>query len=783
MPDDATIIEGDAGFLGMASRLNPVQLQPGMCQLVENMRLDRGVAQTRKGALRVASGIAPDGRELTLPFALASDVAISTITFAGTTATVTTAAVHGYTSTPTVNIRGATGIDSSLYNGDFVIAVTSTTQFTYTMTGTPTANATGILIANKGPFLLGSYSGGVLASGIYSSPRFDFSNEYIVLVSESAAYLWREGASLVTLTYPGTDNGIFGDDITVLQAFDKLYIHRDRPTLQTRRPTSLTQTGPTATVTLTAHGFETNDVVRISNSTAAAHNADHVITKVNANSFTFTAVLAASNTVTITIAAPGVVTWNAHNLNNGQAIQLTTTGTLPTGLTAGTTYYIVAGTANTFQLAATVGGSPITTSGSQSGTHTAYAIPAPVPTGGNYVAPADPIFARRVLPTLVWDGNPSALTLTRVAQGVHPTGVSFSRMPAGPIAAYYNNQTIIVRGRDEILISDVLDAETYDPLQKSFRANVGSNDQLVAIHPYADGQALIFGKKSIYLATIVIDADGVSIDPTGSRLQLLTNEIGCVSRYSIATAGVFVFFLSESGVYRLDNQFDLKLRGNTQPLSDPISDLLESINQSAAYTSVGLFFNNRYYLAIPTGTSNEPDTIYAYNMLNQQWEYRDTFGFRIGNLLVSDYSGKRRLFATNRNGGLFLLDENEDGLDSTQDTNGTDYQGGRLITRRYSWGSLNAKRLLRVKSSLVLPDSAALAIDAVTTDFDRDFQIATLTNASGSTEDYTLKAPLRTKATYLDIRYRTTAGRPILRNITAESTRSNLEPTETRTLN
>ena len=38
MPDDATVAEGDAGFLGMASRLNPVQLPPGMCQLVENMR-------------------------------------------------------------------------------------------------------------------------------------------------------------------------------------------------------------------------------------------------------------------------------------------------------------------------------------------------------------------------------------------------------------------------------------------------------------------------------------------------------------------------------------------------------------------------------------------------------------------------------------------------------------------------------------------------------------------------------------------------------------------------
>ena len=779
MPDDATIIEGDPGFTGMASRLNPVQLPPGLCQLVENMRLDRGVAQTRKGALRVAANIATDGRELTVPFDLASDVSISGIARSGTTATVTTSSPHGYSSGNTINIRGAAGFDAALYNGDFVISNAIGSTFNYTMTGTPTGNATGTIFANRGPIVQGSYSGGVLASGIYSSPRFDFANEYIVICSQSAVYLWREGAPLTTLNYPASETSQFGDDITVLQAFDKLYLHRDRPTFLARRPTSLTQSGPTATVTLPAHGFENNDIVRISNSSAVAHNADHAITKVDENTFRFTAVLGKSSTVTITIATPGVISWTGHGLSNGQAIQLLTNGTLPTGLTAGTTYYIVSAATDTFQLATTVGGSPVTTSGSQSGTHTAYAVPATA----NFATLAEPVFARRVLPTLVWDGNPSVLAFTRVSQGAHPTGPSFSRMPAGPIASYYNNQTIIVRGRDEVLISDVLDAETYDPLLKSFRANVGSNDELVAIHPYADGQALIFGKKSIYLATIAIAADGISVDPTASSLQLLTNEIGCVSRHTIATAGVFVFFLSDSGVYRLDNQFDLKLRGNTQPLSDPIADLLETINQPYAHTSVGLFYNNRYYLAIPTGTNEEPDTIYSYNMLNQQWEYRDTYGFKIGNLLVSDYSNRRRLFASNRNGGLFLLEESEDGRDSTQSTAETDYQGGRLLTRRISWGSLNAKRILRVKSSLVLPSAAAVEINAITTDYDRTFQIASLSNTTDSQEDYTLKAPLRTKATYLDIEYRTTAGRPIIRNITAEATRSNFDPTETRTLN
>jgi hypothetical protein len=783
MPDDQTIVEGDAGFLGMASRLNPLQLQPGMCQFVENMRLDRGVAQTRKGAKLLTSGIAAGDTPLTVPFALANDVVISSITFSGTTATVTTSAAHGYSSTNKVNIRGAS---EALYNGDFIITVTNSTTFTYTMLNTPAANATGALRANKGPIVSSTYTGGIFASGVYSSPRYDNASELVVLVTSSSAYLWKEPPAgiIATIGFPNTDTTEPDDEITVLQAFDKLYLHRHRPSLTYKRPTSVTQTGGTTTVTLNAHGYSTNDVVRITGSSAAAHNADHTITSTDPNTFTFASTLDATSTVTITSANPGVVTWNNHNLSNGQAIQFTTTGALPTALVAGTRYYVVAAAANTFQVASTIGGTAInTTSGTQSGVHTAWAVP----DVSNFVT-GNTLLAQRVLPTLVWDGNPSSLTFTRVATGQHPAGVSFSRMPAGSVAAYINNQTLLARGRDEILVSDVLDAETYDPLLKSFRANQGSNDHIVAIHPYAEGQALIFGRKSIYLATAVMDVDGVSLDPVASRLQLLTNEIGCLAPKSIATAGVFVFFLSDSGVYRLDNQFDLKLRGNTQPLSDPIADLLLQIDPAHAHKSSAIYFNNRYYLSLTRSASATPagqgiHILLSYNMLNQQWEYLDTFGFEIQNLLVTDYGTQRRLFIVNRPGGIFLLDEYESGADDTQSGISTNYQGSTLLTRRYGWGSLNAKRLTRSKASLVLPSGAACTLDAVTTDFDSDFQIASLTNSTGQQEDYTLKAPLRRKATALDLRFRTTAGRPILRQISAEAVISNFDPTETRTLN
>jgi hypothetical protein len=79
-----------------------------------------------------------------------------------------------------------------------------------------------------------------------------------------------------------------------------------------------------------------------------------------------------SSTVTITIAAPGVVTWTAHGLSVNDTIRFTTTGALPTGLAINTTYYVKEVlSANTFTVSTSAGGAAVTTSGTQSGTQTA----------------------------------------------------------------------------------------------------------------------------------------------------------------------------------------------------------------------------------------------------------------------------------------------------------------------------------------------------------------------------------------------------------------------------
>lgn len=97
---------------------------------------------------------------------------------------------------------------------------------------------------------------------------------------------------------------------------------------------------------------------------------------------------ASTATITVTIATPAVVTWSSHPFSGAEissgnwtcAINFTNSGgALPTGIVAGTNYFIVGSTlsGDTFQISDTVahalaGTNIVATSGSQSGTQTGW---------------------------------------------------------------------------------------------------------------------------------------------------------------------------------------------------------------------------------------------------------------------------------------------------------------------------------------------------------------------------------------------------------------------------
>jgi hypothetical protein len=698
--------DGDNGFIGFASRLNPLTLPAGMLQDSVNMRLDRGVAQTRKGSKRLTDTIGTTGAPLTLDFTLGTDRTVTSITRAEplfpNRATVT-ATAHGFTTGDQVNIRGAAETD---YNGDFIVTVTDANTFTYTVSGSPATPATGTIIANNGPEVRDSYEGGLYAAGVFASQNYDNANEFIVLAGSDSATLYRQGQSPVVKNYPNTpQERIEGTDtVSVLQAFDRLYILREASRTATgyeeklTTASGITVSSTTATVNVTAHGYPAGARVRIEGSTTPAFDGhEYDIVSSSTNSFTIT---------------------------------------------------VPSGTA----------------------THAAATIK-----------------VRRTKPPIYWDGGSG--NFVRATAGVPAAGVTYTTMPSTGWAAYHNNRLWFAKNRDTVAISDVLDPDLYDPFWNSFRAGAGGDDRIVAIHPWVEGQALVFCRKSIWLATLnqfaSTDGSDFSVDTPVSQLTLLTNEIGCSARNTIVTAGNFVFFLSDAGIYRLDRALDLKVRGDTKPLSEPIADLFSQVVQARVEKSAfGIWHANRYLIALPTSTDplDGNQLVIAWNALTDTWEYRDIYpsSASVNQILVGTYDNQRRVFSVPRSGNLYLLEQENTALDDNAVNAGTSPITGSIRTRRYDFGDMHSKRFLRTIADVVIPAGASVTTKISTINPDTETIVGTLTNAAAGPEDYNMKTPVRYKAHSAEVIYETSGGRPEIRSASIEASPKSLPPTETR---
>ena len=623
------------------------------------MRLERGTAQTRKGAKRLASDISVSGTPLTVPFILEPAPNEKVVR-----------AVYGggiFASTLMLLPEENIGTEAVLLAGPDSV-------FTY--------------ITDSALDIAAAGAAAVLAVSDTENFITDTNDELLVIAVPAEISLPTPPDEIIEPT----------DKVSMLQAYDRLYLFREADRNQPGWGTNFTSgegievAGTVATVYVDAHGYEQGARVRIEGGAAAAfdgHEYD-IASVIDADRFTVT-------------------------VPNGTASE-----------------------------------------------------------------PGASTQVRRVKPPLYWDGDP-ANDFVRAPAGVPAEGPTYRKMRSVPWATYINNRLILPDGRQGVMISDVLNPDLYDPFWQSFRVGKGGNDFIVAIHPWVDGSVLIFCRKSIWLATLNQTYDVTNGDSLVARLDVLTDEIGCSARRSIVTAGNFVYFLSDSGVYRLDARLDLKLRGDTKPLSDPIADKLATLNADLVADAVAVYQDNRYYLAVPlAGDTDTNSGVFIYNQLTEQWESQDLYGFGVNNFIVGNVAGERRIMISSRAGYLMLLNHREDGDDSPDaEVNIVASVPGRIRTRRYDFGDMHSKRFLRTIADVVIPAGATLTTKIKTVNPDlEDDTIGVLT--ATSREDYNAKSPVRYKAHAAEIIYETNNGRPEIRGASMEASPKSLPPTETR---
>tara|TARA_R110000868_G_scaffold366441_1_gene629344 strand:- start:1733 stop:3808 length:2076 start_codon:yes stop_codon:yes gene_type:complete len=596
--------------------------------------------------------------------------------------------------------------------------------------------------------------------------------------------------------------------------------------------TSITRAVNEATVTTTAaHGYTTADRVNIRGATQTDYNGDYTITVTGATTFTYTVantpvtpatgtmfankgprvfnnyasqvvgsgnyaddssntegiIIASTNTsylyrygtssITISYPANETVTLGApcdivQFLNNvymfrGYSISAvapaavtsitraattaTLTTTAPHGLASNSWVTVVGASPDGYN-----GMVQITVTGASTFTYTVSGALATPATGTITIRPCKP--------PLYWDMNTSTAAWQVVPTGPNAGGAPLIKMPAVDWGVFFKSRFVLPWSRDQIVLSDFLDANSYDPSLTQFRILPGTADWIVGAFPYQQARLLVLYRKSVH--TVWLDGSSLSV----AAAYEITRNFGCVARKSVANCGPFIVWLSDIGVVRMEIGNELSLTNTAAPLSDPIQDQIDTINWAYAGNSVGTYWNNRYYLAAPTGTSTVNNTIFVYNFLNEAWESVDTYpsGYDVVNFHVISYNGTKRIHTVGTVGYVSLLEENDfDEFGAPQAL--AEYPIlGSLKTRNYLAGTYDMKRVRRFQTDINVSEDDAFTAQYVLSNPDHTMEVLDYT--ASATTDATLRTTVNRRGISARIEFATTNGRPEFKSVTAEST-------------
>jgi hypothetical protein len=313
--------------------------------------------------------------------------------------------------------------------------------------------------------------------------------------------------------------------------------------------------------------------------------------------------------VTITIATPGVVSLTSHGLVAGSAFSFTTTGALPTGITAGTKYYVIASglTANAFQFSETVGGSAVNTSGTQSGTHSIYSRYTANAEAGYIVYDNNLYFGNAVENFTKFDGTlfteyaslPKGNIFEIFEDRLFVAGVT-----AEPLTVYYSNVGVPTTFTG----TDVL-----KPL---------GTDYVTGLVNYF-GSLLIFKQESIWKLTFTYDQVVSLFIP---KLDSQNRNYGACGRKAISWVENDLWFFNGTEVRSIgfkDQQIGV-LGVNNSVLSEQIKETLAYL-AVADYGKVTTFYHNRrFYLSLPLSNAENNVTFVCHLLHSNTWtKYTD----------------------------------------------------------------------------------------------------------------------------------------------------------------
>ena len=345
--------------------------------------------------------------------------------------------------------------------------------------------------------------------------------------------------------------------------------------------------------------------------------------------------------------------------------------------------------------------------------------------------------------------------------------------------------TSTARSRDSVCVSNYLDFENWDLLDV-FYFNEGGNDEVVAVAPWTLNEFVVFLRNSIFYVGVgsgLRYSAGAGLNDS-AYMKNLVSDAGCSAKNSIVLAGGVVIFLSDGGIYTMNptpvgSNESLRLLISSDPLSSQIDDIIQRINKTYVKNSVGIYFNNRYYLAVPLDNSVDNNCVLVFNFILKNWESVDTYpsGFDVFKFGVAKKSNQRRMFGFDTDQGVFLMEELE--YDEYGASTGTpvlpfilpqvlntatftpNQIQGELKTRLYTHNSLRDKRFSTLEVDVVCEPASQIStyVDTINPD------TTTLVDFYGSPtqEDSTRRLAVRKIGYGLQARFTTNSLRTSIR--------------------
>jgi hypothetical protein len=330
--------------------------------------------------------------------------------------------------------------------------------------------------------------------------------------------------------------------------------------------------------------------------------------------------------------------------------------------------------------------------------------------------------------------------------------------------------------RDEIVASDIMDFNTFDVIGNQFRPTAGQSDFTVQLTPFTKDSLVIFNRKSIHLMT------GISGSLADVKSNVVTTEIGCSARKSVVQVANQIMFLSDQGIYSVEFLDEYNLRGTGTPISETIQPYIDRINQDYAHLSSAVYFNNRYWIALPidssvgAGNATKLNTIIVYNFINGGFESIDTVNsteFAIRELLVGREGAQNALYVSTEEGGVHKVDGFEGGdvvsLTAGQAVSQTIPVVSQVTTRQYDADQLDRKMFSRAEFHIKSGEETITDgnISFITEDPDSTTSSTLVSSLIGSTlpanEDSSIRLGIRKRGFGIQADFQPTEGRPYLR--------------------